>query len=452
MRNAATATTGVSYNAGTNTLTFDNTYVLGSFDFTLTATNDTIVDSGETFAVTANGATITNGTVTVDGTTFDTETVTINDVDQAINVTLVQSTATVNEESGTTSVTYDVDLDGVPNGSNTVSVVIGQSAGTATDGTDFTQDLDTAIAAAATATTGVSYNAGTNTLTFDNTYVLGSFDFTLTATNDTIVDSGETFAVTANGATITNGTVTVDGTTFDTETVTINDVDQAINVTLVQSTATVNEESGTTSVTYDVDLDAVPNGSNTVSVVIAQSAGTATDGTDFTQDLDTAIAAAATATTGVSYNAGTNTLTFDNTYVLGSFDFTLTATNDTIVDSGETFAVTANGATITNGTVTVDGTTFDTETVTINDVDQAINVTLVQSTATVNEESGTTSVTYDVDLDAVPNGSNTVSVVIASECGHGHRRHRLHTRLRHGDCVMRQRRRRASVTTRAPTP
>ena len=120
--------------------------------------------------------------------------------------------------------------------------------------------------------------------------MLGSFDFTLTATNDTIVDSGETFAVTANGATITNGTVTVDGTTFDTETVTINDVDQAINVTLVQSTATVNEESGTTSVTYDVDLDAVPNGSNTVSVVIAQSAGTATDGTDFTQDLDTAIA------------------------------------------------------------------------------------------------------------------------------------------------------------------
>ena len=286
---------------------------------------------------------------------------------------------------------------------------------------------------AATATTGVSYNAGTNTLTFDNTYVLGSFDFTLTATNDTIVDSGETFAVTANGATITNGTVTVDGTTFDTETVTINDVDQAINVTLVQSTATVNEESGTTSVTYDVDLDAVPNGSNTVSVVIAQSAGTATDGTDFTQDLDTAIGNAATATTGVSYNAGTNTLTFDNTYVLGSFDFTLTATNDTIVDSGETFAVTANGATITNGTVTVDGTTFDTETVTINDVDQAINVTLIQSTATVNEESGTTSVTYDVDLDAVPNGSNTVSVVIASECGHGHRRHRLHTRLRHGD-------------------
>ncbi|GJM17480.1 MAG: hypothetical protein DHS20C13_28070 [Thermodesulfobacteriota bacterium] len=71
----------------------------------------------------------------------------------------------------------------------------------------------------------MSYNAGTNTLTFDSTYVLGSFDFTLTATNDTIVDSGETFAVTANGATITNGTVTVDGTTFDTETVTINDVD-----------------------------------------------------------------------------------------------------------------------------------------------------------------------------------------------------------------------------------
>ncbi|MFT5395760.1 MAG: hypothetical protein ACI85N_000948, partial [Gammaproteobacteria bacterium] len=175
----------------------------------------------ETFAVTVNAATIAEGTVTVDGGTSDTETVTINDIDQAINVTLAASETSINESSGTTSLTYTVNLDNTLNAGNTVSVVL-STGGTATDGTDFTQSLDAAIAAALPVT-GVTYVAGTNTLTFDSTFVLGSFTFDLTANNDGIVEAAETFALTVGTASITEGTVTVDGGTSDTETVTVND-------------------------------------------------------------------------------------------------------------------------------------------------------------------------------------------------------------------------------------
>ena len=70
-------------------------------------------------------------------------------------------------------------------------------SGAAIDGTDFSA-FDTALAAAATAAgAGVSYDAATNTLSFDGTDYAGTdFAFTVNATADTLVEGDETFTAT----------------------------------------------------------------------------------------------------------------------------------------------------------------------------------------------------------------------------------------------------------------
>ena len=228
-----------------------------------------------------------------DGATPVSDTFAVNvtpDIDQAIDITLSADTTTIDEEGVTDDdVIYTISLDAAPTGTNIVSVDIA-NIGTATDA-DLTNtllgDIDTAIAAA----TGVS-RAG-STLSFADSFIAGSFSFTLTAFDDALADSPEAIDIQLTNAAITNGTATVAGGASDNLATTITDIDQAIDITLSADTTTIDEEGVTDDdVIYTISLDAAPTGTNIVSVDIA-NIGTATDA-DLTNtllgDIDTAIA------------------------------------------------------------------------------------------------------------------------------------------------------------------
>src|SRR4029078_1911875 len=112
---------------------------------------------------------------------------------------------------------------------NSASVVL-SFPGTGTDGTDYSPAIETAIASAiapwAPSATNPTYNAATNTLTFTGGG-LTSLSFVVTATDDNLLDSGETVVVSLGSPTIVAGpTPTI---TAPTATATITDVDSSVS-------------------------------------------------------------------------------------------------------------------------------------------------------------------------------------------------------------------------------
>ena len=145
------------------------------------------------------------------------------------------------ESGGNT--TFTIDFGGVSLGSGQIASVVVTPSGTATDGTDHTA-FDAAITAALSA--GATYNAGSNTLTFDGTSYAGTdFQFTVTATADTLVEGDETFTATLSAP--TNATL---GGAFS-DTVTITDDDAVVFG--VTSTVSISEEVPDTA-TFTINL------------------------------------------------------------------------------------------------------------------------------------------------------------------------------------------------------
>ena len=149
-------------------------------------------------------------------------------------------------------------------GSTAVTVSLGETGDTATEGTDYTAVADFTVTIPAGATDGTA-------------------TFTLTPTNDGLAEGDETLSVSGSttAATMAGKQLTVTGTDL-----TIGDDDtESTEVTLSVSPDPVQENAGATTVTVTATLneDAFPTSdSKVVTVSVGETDDTATEGTDYT--------------------------------------------------------------------------------------------------------------------------------------------------------------------------
>ena len=261
-------------------------------------------------------------------------------------VTLTAAPSSVGEGDVATSVTVTATAASAIGSSREVTVSVGGS-GTATSGTDYTAVSDFIIKIAANATSGT----GT---------------FTLTPTDDSVVEASETIGVagTSLSTTVTGTTVTL--TDNDSAEVTINDASAAEG----------------SSMTFTVTLDTAVAGGLTVTP-------------DFTD---------VTATEGTDYDENTAALSFTGT-AGETQTFTVSTTQDDVVEGNETFTV---GLSVSNAPTGVTVTATDTGTGTIEsgsggNVDTA---TLTINDASASEGDG---ITFTVTLSEAVQGGLTVT-------------------------------------------
>ena len=324
-----TATEGTDYDENTTALTFSGTKG-ETKTFSVSTTEDTDLESNETFSVDLS----VSGT-TLSITATDTGTGTINEDDSA--------TITINDASATegSGIEFTVTLDkAVPGG---LKVTPSFTDGTATEGTD--------------------YDENTTALTFTGT-ANETKKFTVSTTNDAVLEANETFTV---GLSVSGTTLSITAT--DTGTGTINDNDNAA-VTINNASADEGDK-----ITFTVTLDKAVQGGLTVTPSF--SGGTATKGTDYT--------------------APSTTLTFTGT-ANETKTFTVSTTEDTDVEGAETFTV---GLSVSGTTLSITAT--DTGTGTINDDDGA-TVTINDANADEGDK-----ITFTVTLGQAVTGGLTVT-------------------------------------------
>ena len=165
-----TATEGTDYATVTDfTLTIAAGQQSGTAKFNIDPTQDVIDEgAGETVGIT--------GATTVSGLTVGETSMTITDDDAAPSgITLVADPDTVTENGGARTVTVTATVNGATRyaAAKTVTVKVGKSADSATEGTDYATVADLSIEIAAGAASGTK-------------------DFTLTPTNDVIDEPNET--------------------------------------------------------------------------------------------------------------------------------------------------------------------------------------------------------------------------------------------------------------------
>ncbi|NIU06024.1 MAG: DUF2341 domain-containing protein [Gammaproteobacteria bacterium] len=286
----------------------------------------------------------------------------------------ISSTATVSE-SGPTAATFTITVGGTVSAGNTANVtVIG--GGTAIDGTDYNPAFATALSNAAAGTTGVSFDTGTSTLTFDENFVGPTFSFTLDAQDDAIVEGTETITATLSGASSPNGAASIGTASAST--------DLADNDTAAVSIAATDPSAGepASNGQFTVSLS---QPSSTDTVVSYTVTGTATSGSDFT------------ALSGsVSIAAGATSATID-----------VSALDDALLESAETVIVTLDTITSGDAGISIDGAA-NSDTVIIADNESA-TVTVSANDAAA-AESGSDPGQLTVDLGTVNNTGAPITV------------------------------------------
>ena len=334
-----TATSGTDYAAVSNfDLTISTGKTSGTATFTLTPTQDTLVEGNETIGVAGSVTVGVAGSAT--GLTVNGATLTLTDDDGAPAVNLSLSPSSVGEGDGATQVTVTAafSTSSTYAADTKVTVTVG-SSGTATNGTDY----------AAVSNFDVTISAGQTS---------GTANFTLTPTNDTLIEGNESVGV-AGSAT---------GLTVNGATLTLTDDDGRPSVSLSLSPATVgeNDEATTVRVTAEFSNTNTYATDQTVTVAVGGS-GTATSGTDYAavSDFDLTISAGRTD---------------------GAATFTLTPTEDTLIEGNETIGVagSATGLTVYGATLTL----LDVKK--LNEEDATVNLSV--SPATLGEGDGATTV------------------------------------------------------------
>ena len=333
-----TATQGTDYTENTAALSFTGT-AGEEQTFTVATTEDEIVEENETFTV---SLTVSGTSTTVTAT--DTATGTITDDDGGLiggndTVTIADASAEEGE-----SLTFTVRLDQAVSGGLTVTPSF--TDGTATQGTDYTEN-----------TAGLSF---TGTAGEERT-------FTVATTEDEIVEENETFTV---SLTVSGTSATVTAT--DTATGTITDDDGGLiggndTVTIADASAEEGE-----SLTFTVTLNRAVQGGLTVTPAFTD--GTATEGTDYTENT------AALSFTGTAGETQTITVgTVEDAVVEGEETFTVSLSL-----SDAPAGVTAGSP--ATGSITDDdgGTTGEGATVTIANAD-AVEGESLTFTVTLNQ-------------------------------------------------------------------
>ncbi|MBI2931151.1 MAG: Ig-like domain-containing protein, partial [Planctomycetes bacterium] len=208
--------------------------------FTVTITSETTVESDETVNVTLSNA--------VGAVMGAQSTAVLTIVNDDVSLQFSAATANVNEDAGTVTLT----VTRLGSSVGAVGVNYATGGGTATAGTDYTAASGT-----------LSWAAGDAA---DKT-------FTVTITNDVLLDPGETFDATLSAPT---GGATI-GTT-GTATVTIIDDDAPGTLQFSAATYSVNEGGGSVTIT----ATRTGGSGGVVTVDYATSDGTATAGADYT--------------------------------------------------------------------------------------------------------------------------------------------------------------------------
>ena len=331
-----TATSGTDYSAVPSfEITIAAGKTSGTDTFTLAPTQDTLIEGNE--AISVDGAA---PELAVNGTS-----ITLTDDDDAPAINLSVSPSSVAEDAGATTVTVTAAFSNASTyaEARAVAVSVGASGDSATSGSDYgaVKDFEITVAAGKTAGTGT---------------------FTLTPTDDTLIESDET--ITIEG--FSDG-IAVNGTSM-----TLTDNDGAPAIDLSVSPSSVAEDAGATPVTVTATFSNATTYADdtTVTVSVGDSADGATSGTDYGAVSDFTITIAA----GVGS---------------GSASFTLTSVDDTLVEGNET--ITVSGA---NAALTVNGTNL-----TLAD-DEAVplpkplpSISLSANPFAVSEDAGGTTVT-----------------------------------------------------------
>ena len=289
-----------------------------------------------------------------------------DDETSSTGVTLSVNRTTVSEGAGRTTVVVRAALNGAARlGSTAVTVAVGKTGDSATEGTDYetVDDLTVTIPAGMTSATET---------------------FTLTPTDDNVDEGDETVTVsgtTSSGLTLTPTSLTV--TITDNET-------SSTGVTLSVNRTTVSEGAGGTTVTVRAALNGAARlGSTAVTVAVGKTGDSATEGMDYETIDDLTVTIPAESTSGTAA-------------------FTLIPVDDDIDESNETITVsgtTSSGLTLTPTSLTV----------TIIDDDER-GVTVTPTALTLTEGGDPNDVnTYTVVLRSQPTGPVTVTLAVTGD-------------------------------------
>ena len=301
-----TATEGTDYQMVSDfTVTIPALSATGTGTFSLSPTNDVVVEGDEAISVT--------GSTTAVGLTVTGTTVRLTDDEAApMEVALSVEPESVAEGDTATTVTVTATLEGgatLPEATQ-VTVSVGASGDTATEGTDYAEVSDF-------------------TVTIPALSAMGTGTFSLSPTNDVVAEGDEAISVT--------GSTTAVGLTVTGTTVRLTD-DEAppAHVTLSVEPGAVAEGNTTTTVTVTATLEGgatLPEATQ-VTVSVGASADTATEGTDYAEVSDF-------------------TVTIPAKQLEGMGTFELTPTQDTVAEGAETLSVAgeATGFTVTGTTV-----------------------------------------------------------------------------------------------------
>ena len=345
---SGTATAGVDYATVADfTVAIAANATSGTGTFTLTPRQDNAVEGSETIGV---AGTSPNSTVT------DT-TLTLTD-DDTYAIYLSVSPTTVAEDTVKQQVTVTATINLARTGATPLTVSVGDASDQAKSGTDYKAVTDFTV------TIPANKRSGTGTFDF---YPLTDKAY---EGFESITISGTTSSGGGGGASAQNSAVNipVQGTTL-----TLRDASSYPALTLSVSPASVSEGASATTVTVTATAASSIAASREVTVSVG-GGGTATSGTDYATVSDFKFRIKPDSTKG----SGT---------------FTLTPTDDAIVEGSETISV--SGASLST---TVTGTT-----VTLTDDDNAA-VTVNDSTALEGA-----SITFTVTLDTAVAGGLTVT-------------------------------------------
>ena len=319
---SADAAVGADLSATSGTVTFAAGSAAGATQtITITATDDTLSETAESFTVTLGTITSTlasqlslkNGASSAQATISESDPI-------AVKLT---GPSSVDEGDATSNYTVSLSPSGVKPTSD-LTVDYATSDGTATAGTDYT--------------------AKSATLTFTNT-AAGPQTFTVQTTEDTIDEgTGETFKVTISSPSGGGGPAPSLATTKSVTTTITDDDDAPTGITLSASPNTLGEDDKATSVTVTATLNGGTTRTSATVVTIGTLAGTATKGTDYT------------ATTLASITIPANSTTASGT-------LTITPTDDTVVEGDETIIV--------PGTTAVPGLSVTSAIITLTDDDKS---------------------------------------------------------------------------------
>ena len=372
--------TGTINNDDSAAVTVNNASASEGNDMTFTVTLDTAVQGGLTVTPSFTDGTAVEGTdydenttaLSFTGTAGETETFTVSTTEDAVlegNETFTVGLSVSKAPSGVTSSDTGT---GTVNNDDSAAVTVNNASASEGDDMTFTVTLDTAVQGGLTVTPsftdgtaveGTDYDENTTALSFTGT--AGETEtFTVSTTEDTVLEANETFTVALSVSKAPSGV-----TSSDTGTGTINNDDNA-TVTINDASASEGDD-----MTFTVTLDTAVQGG--LKVTPSFTDGTAVEGTD--------------------YDENTTALSFTGT--AGETEtFTVSTTEDAVLEGNETFTV---GLTVSGTTQSVTAT--DTGTGTINNDDSAA-VNINNASASEGDD-----MTFTVTLDKAVQGGLTVT-------------------------------------------